>query len=452
MNQTRLYKCQKCPKTFSEVDSLQSHLFTHLDAAPSLNQKQNEGSRKFLCTDCGVAFVSKASLDQHRRIHVERKNFLCNFCAKTFLSKGQLDVHERKHSGAKPFICSDCGKGFAYRESLVTHSTIHSGIRPYLCLYCGKTFSCVGNLLKHKRRKVNTCGAPEFNTENKKVAPRVKTKGKNVEAHVRRSKKKKAIKVEVNFEEQELFPEALIEDVVEQEEYEMPVVEDFKEEDPDEVEYFRLNDPNFDCQKCHKSFDSLKEIIQHLKEHHNIDLQIINVAHDPQEPQKTIDIGPDLQHFKKAFDCNKCQRKFSSKTLLNSHEASKCGKEPIHICDQCGKGYASAGSLKTHKTVHTGELKYSCDYCSKQFRTAGQVRIHVRRHTGQKPFLCQFCEKSFAFRESLLTHETTHTGVKRFGCACGQKFSCISNLKAHRKSNEKCAQFPMITKPLNSEK
>lgn len=62
----------------------------------------------------------------------------------------------------------------------------------------------------------------------------------------------------------------------------------------------------------------------------------------------------------------------------------------------------------------------------------------------------QFCEKAFSYRESLLTHLSLHTGVKRFMCqACGNRFSCISNLQAHRKTHRNtCGLLPNMTKPV----
>lgn len=68
----------------------------------------------------------------------------------------------------------------------------------------------------------------------------------------------------------------------------------------------------------------------------------------------------------------------------------------------------------------------------------------------KKYFLLQFCPKSFAYRESLLTHVSQHTGLKRFMCpACGCRFSCITNLQAHRKSHiNTCGQVPLVTKPV----
>ncbi|XP_055713631.1 zinc finger protein 665 [Phlebotomus papatasi] len=165
-----------------------------------------------------------------------------------------------------------------------------------------------------------------------------------------------------------------------------------------------------------------------------------------------------LQHL-----CGKCGKSFTSKTAMLDHERSDCGKSPIYQCDVCKKFYHSAGSLKTHKNVHTNELPNLCKYCGKGFRTPGQLKVHERIHTGEKPFKCTYCPKAFGHRESLLTHVSLHTGFKRFMCSgCGQRFTCISNLQAHRKAHaDTCGLVPNCTKavgpmdianPLKSER
>lgn len=144
-------------------------------------------------------------------------------------------------------------------------------------------------------------------------------------------------------------------------------------------------------------------------------------------------------------------KKFASNYALIYHENSDCGRSPKYKCDDCGKFYHSAGSLKSHRLIHTGEMAYACNTCGKAFRNKGQLKIHSRCHSGERPYACDYCEKSFAHRESLLTHTSLHTGRKRFLCqGCNLRFSCISNLQAHRRSHKtSCGLLPIITKPIN---
>lgn len=57
----------------------------------------------------------------------------------------------------------------------MTHSSLHTGIKPYQCQCCGNQFSCIGNLIKHRKIRPQTCGLPQYT--NIKCAPRASTKG-----------------------------------------------------------------------------------------------------------------------------------------------------------------------------------------------------------------------------------------------------------------------------------
>lgn len=147
--------------------------------------------------------MTQNTLNAHMLIHTGEKKHLCKFCGNSFLSRGQLKIHERSHTKEKPYIClvhhflnnniifliilliifiyisnQVCAKAFSHRESLVTHSSIHTGIKPYQCQCCGNQFSCIGNLIKHRRIRPQTCGLPQYS--NAKCAPRASTKGNNI--------------------------------------------------------------------------------------------------------------------------------------------------------------------------------------------------------------------------------------------------------------------------------
>lgn len=154
--------------------------------------------KNFQCEFCDAFFMTKYSLKTHRKTkHIEAgvKQFPCNYCDKRFASKGQVKVHERMHTKEKAFTCGICNKGFAHRESLVTHSTLHTGMKvgyidihishhlilnsylllqPYECQHCHSTFSCIGNLIKHRKVRPDTCGLPKYT--NQKIRNRAGVK------------------------------------------------------------------------------------------------------------------------------------------------------------------------------------------------------------------------------------------------------------------------------------
>lgn len=157
--------CPKCGQQFKSASQLKVHI------------ESNCGTeKKHKCSECDSLYLTQASLNAHMIKHVGEKSHLCNYCGASFLNKGQLKVHERMHTGEKPYKCNQCDKAFAHRESLITHSTTHSGIKPYHCSFCESRFSCIGNLLKHRRARPDTCGLPQHCLTNKIVPrPNIKT-------------------------------------------------------------------------------------------------------------------------------------------------------------------------------------------------------------------------------------------------------------------------------------
>ncbi|XP_063702784.1 zinc finger protein 883-like [Culicoides brevitarsis] len=471
-----LLSCGRCGTIYVSRSQLEHHLATDC------------GKIKNYVCHCGSRYLTEASLNQHKISHDGSKKFLCDFCGKSFLSKGQLKIHERTHTNDKPFGCGICNKRFAYRESLITHSSIHTGIKPYECQLCKKTFSCIGNLLKHRRTRPDTCGLEKY-SEVKKIAPRPMTKNLPIPTIIERKSTKNDKKLrnskqktmetssndEISSETITLMSTALMsfvegddpdeqitfivtdnydtndEDAIIVQNDDVSMVNEAENDVKSEISsYVSVEESSFACQLCPKIYKSSKIMINHLRKEHNIHLKdtVLQKIQHSIKPV-TQNIPENTPKDPKSHICSKCKRSFSSRTILTDHERSNCGTKPVYVCDICNKGYHSAGSLKTHKTVHTGELKFVCQYCGQTFRTAGQVKIHARKHTGEKPYKCDKCEKSFGHRESLLTHESVHTGVKRFMCKCGQRFSCISNLKAHRRSHkDKCGKFPLVTKPV----
>lgn len=145
------------------------------------------------------------------------------------------------------------------------------------------------------------------------------------------------------------------------------------------------------CKACDIMFDSADGLVVHNQQSH---ITLPMAAGTIQTTSKTTVTTSPEQRKLYQYVCPRCGRKFSSKLALSDHERSKCGDAPLYKCNVCDKSYHSAGSLKTHSTVHTGELPHLCNFCGKAFRTQGQVKVHERKHNGDKPFQCEVSVKT----------------------------------------------------------
>ena len=136
----------------------------------------------------------------------------------------------------------------------------------------------------------------------------------------------------------------------------------------------------------------------------------------------------------KKFQCNSCEKEFSTKNGLDYHERVHTGVSP-YICDVCDKKFKSSSLCSRHKQIHAKDKKYLCNVCSKSFAQKSNLSKHMDIHAGIKPFSCQSCSKSFTQKVHLDCHVMTHSKHKPWECSqCGNRFSKKSSLSRHVQS------------------
>ncbi|VDK38684.1 unnamed protein product [Taenia asiatica] len=144
-------------------------------------------------------------------------------------------------------------------------------------------------------------------------------------------------------------------------------------------------------------------------------------------------------------------RKNNSMGFATNNEVSDAGlkgeERPKWKCEECGKTYNIAVSLRTHKQSHSRSWK--CSICGKAFTRKWLLQGHQRTHTGEKPFVCPTCHWAFADRSNLQAHMQVHMEVKNWRCPhCPASFSRRGLLNRHL---EKCSSSPFFTAAVRND-
>ncbi|XP_067213476.1 zinc finger protein 287-like isoform X2 [Linepithema humile] len=340
---------------------------------------------------------------------------------------GELVVVNRGRARAKSkfrrrktrFTCQLCGRGFLQRSRYIIHKSFHKNIK-YECAQCKKFFDSKENLELHQKTTEHSLNVAEENTEGQKSLERVQTTSSTEQdsfATTTETTKDNSDtphtckKCDKQFESKQ--------------EYELH-------------ERMAHDQQKFSCSVCNNSFTNQSNLKMHMTMHKKV---------SKSEKEYPCDIcGKVLNHpssvvyHKEAehnngrrFVCNKCNKSFKHKQLLQRHQLVHSDDRP-YICKSCNASFKTKANLINHQSTHTGEKKYFCEICKQQFAHKTSLTLHHRWHTGHKPYSCKVCQKSFSQNGNLQEHMRIHTGEKPYSCDfCGRKFTTSSQFKLHVK-------------------
>ncbi|RWS08574.1 zinc finger protein-like protein, partial [Leptotrombidium deliense] len=88
--------------------------------------------------------------------------------------------------------------------------------------------------------------------------------------------------------------------------------------------------------------------------------------------------------------CDICNKHFENKRAQQQHNYRRHKERPTPICGQCGKSFATKGSLKEHiQGAHENVGEQQCTFgCGAKFPTMKtRVRHETRRHTIKTNFI-----------------------------------------------------------------
>lgn len=177
------------------------------------------------------------------------------------------------------------------------------------------------------------------------------------------------------------------------------------------------------CVICGDWFANHSDFKTHLKDKHDehvTDRDFSQIANDYKEftcyiCEKTLKQREYLvfhvkSHFEKYFEyqCHRCGLRVQSESVLREH--MKRHENTPTKCDLCDKVFPNCVRMRTHRMLHTEELKYKCTVCSKGFKLSKYLSRHMAVHNEVK-ICCRYCDASFKFSTGRRAHEKSQHNV-----------------------------------------
>ncbi|XP_036149519.1 zinc finger and SCAN domain-containing protein 2 isoform X2 [Monomorium pharaonis] len=330
------------------------------------------------------------------------------------VNRGRIRSKSKLRRRKNKFTCQLCGKGFLQRSRYIVHKSFHKGIMNE-CTQCKKVFDSKENLILHQETQHNSNSAEENVDAQESHEPQnLQPSNSTMKLHdeIARDSTSIIYKCEKCDKQFEL-----------KQEYEL---------------HIRVHEqPEITCSTCNKTFTSQSDLKTHMTTHGKTKSDkgyACDICGKVLSHPSSILYHKEAEHSNgRRFVCNKCNKSFKHKQLLQRHQLVHSDNRP-HNCKSCNASFKTKANLVNHQSTHTGQKKYLCEICKQQFAHKTSLTLHYRWHSGQKPFTCSVCQKSFSQNGNLQEHMRIHTGEKPYSCDfCSRKFTTSSQFKLHVK-------------------
>jgi KRAB domain-containing zinc finger protein len=332
------------------------------------------------CEKCDHVARSKANLKNHSKICGKKKlkvkehlKFQCDLCPQFHSVKGRLRKHMVTHQELRPHVSLECGEGFKEAPGLKRHI---SRMREYSCVPCNFECKCQFTLLKHYKTHQKF-----IKFECDQCAWVGKTKATLM---MHKKKHDKKLSCECCGEK-----------------FSFPCILKEHQELKRHGAYKNLAIASYACDKCDKSFVTLKNLKRHkIQIHYNVEIK-----------------------------CKICSKVFKNKDYLITH-VSIHDKLPCKICNRLFSKHV----MSLHLREHRESQEYHCDLCGGQYKQRNAIKTHMVDIHKNGEYVCILCRERFNSVHKLFDHKKFHIGRKQYKCLkCSAILQSNFCLKRHNK-------------------
>ncbi|XP_049883346.1 zinc finger protein 557-like isoform X2 [Pectinophora gossypiella] len=138
------------------------------------------------------------------------------------------------------------------------------------------------------------------------------------------------------------------------------------------------------------------------------------------------------------FDCEDCGAQFNNYSNYQTHRKYKHTEGATYSCGLCGARFRTLSQRARHAlNAHNEDAAFACTQCDTKFITSSSLKNHMKyKHLKIKRHFCAHCEAAYYHKEDLVGHLTVHSGETPFKCTfCNKSYprkkALIVHLKTH---------------------
>ncbi|XP_047542065.1 zinc finger protein 160-like isoform X2 [Vanessa atalanta] len=411
---SNIYKCLKCPQTFSSHLALQEHKIK---------------SHVAVCNICFTKFSTQMKRLKHMKSEHANEPLKCGFCLKFMSTKLGFLRHaakctEKNENVNETFVVDDddedkkpaviqIRKNIACIFNMSTVIPFKYFMSRFRCFYCPHDFTDCEELRAHTVIEHPICDV-------------------NFKCMRLRNRQEGCVKVDTSVLSCKMCFENLpnLESLIEHLISEHKALYDKSVDN--NIQPYNLIKDNYPCPVCGESYTHFSTLLKHMGQLHTDNKNIC--MHCGKSFRNLPNLRVHISNHHKttgSYKCVRCEQEFSTNKYLQTHLGRAHGIK-VYECPECSEKFTSNYAMQRHM-INTHSSGHKCLHCGKLFTSNCFMIDHIKRtHLKEKNVECQVCYERFFDTQRLKTHMVKHNGERNFHCdVCGKKFLWKKNLRGH---------------------